>query len=457
MIEQIDGITVINNKGDIVFHAKYNPRFNKVNTSLKVCDKNLFELYPGLQPEDSTLIECIKNGKFIYRKNQKFYDYSGNLINTDNITIPIVKSGKVIGAIELSKDITSINDLTCDDNAKTSGKYQSIKTKIPFTFDSIVTQDEGMLESIKKAKTIADSTSPVLIYGETGTGKELFAQSIYNYSSRRGKPFVTQNCAALPESLFESILFGTVSGAFTGACNKPGLFEIADGGTLYLDEINSMPLNLQSKLLRVLQDQEIRKLGDTKAKKVDVRVVTSMNVNPTEAVQQNILRKDLFYRLNVISIKLPPLRERRCDIPILVDFFINKYNDAFKHNVKGISKEVYDAFEICSWDGNVRELEHVIEAAINIVEDGYIHLKDLPVYLIDEIEKEMTNSDEQTDANGQTNMQSLEQIVNQVEKKMIMKYIKSCGGNISKAAKFLNIPRQTLQYKIQKYNIKINA
>lgn len=142
-----------------------------------------------------------KNGKFIYRKNQKFYDYSGNLINTDNITIPIVKSGKVIGAIELSKDITSINDLTCDDNAKTSGKYQSIKTKIPFTFDSIVTQDEGMLESIKKAKTIADSTSPVLIYGETGTGKELFAQSIYNYSSRRGKPFVTQNCAALPESL----------------------------------------------------------------------------------------------------------------------------------------------------------------------------------------------------------------------------------------------------------------
>ncbi len=448
-MKQIDGITVINNSGKVVFHAKYNPRFNRDSTFLKDPDKNLFELYPGLQPEDSTLVECVKSGKRIYREDQKFCDCNGNLINTDNVTLPIVKSGKVVGAIELSKDITSINDLAggCSDEVNVG--HKDGKSYAHFTYGDIITQNKNMIGIIEKTKIIADSISPVLIYGETGTGKELFAQSIHNYSDRKNKPFIAQNCAALPESLFESLLFGTVSGAFTGAHNKPGLFEIADGGTLYLDEINSMPLNLQSKLLRVLQDRHVRRLGDIKSSKIDVRIITSMNVNPVDAVHKNILREDLFYRLNVVGIKIPPLRERRDDIPVLVNFFIRKYNNLFHHNVKGIEKEVFDTFQECSWNGNVRELEHVIESAINIVKDGYIHFRDLPVYLIDEMEEKMINVDRKND------IHSLNGVVEGVERKIIKRSIERCMGNISQTAKLLNIPRQTLQYKIQKYNIKI--
>lgn len=449
MMKQIDGITVINTSGKVVFHAKYNPRFKQEKILLKNPDKNLFELYPGLQPEDSTLVECVKNGECIYRKDQKFYDCNGNLINTDNVTLPIVKSGKVVGAIELSKDITSINDLTSDYSNDADVRRKNWKSYAHFTYDDIITQNKMMIEIIEKTKIIADSISPVLIYGETGTGKELFAQSIHNYSNRKNKPFIVQNCAALPESLFESLLFGTTSGAFTGARNKPGLFEIANGGTLYLDEINSMPFNLQSKLLRVLQDQYVRRLGNIKPNKIDVRIITSMNINPIDAVHKNILRKDLFYRLNVVGIKIPPLRERRDDISILVNFFIKKYNNLFKHNVRGIGKEVYYAFQKCSWNGNVRELEHVIESSINIVKDGYIHFRDLPVYFIDEMEEKMF------DVDGQDDVRSLSSAVAEIEKKIIEKSVKRCMGNISQTAKLLNIPRQTLQYKIQKYNIKI--
>ncbi len=461
-IEYVDGITVVDSKGRIVYSVRYNPRFDENSNERefdKLINRSFLELYPGVNPKDSTLINCLEMGVPIYNKNQVFHDFNGRLLSTQNLTIPIIKMGKVLGAIELSKDVTRIQDLNevaSESKRKRSrlygGKVSKEESVVKFNFDDIVTQDPEMLEHIKKARLISDSSSAVLVYGETGTGKELFVHSIHNYSPRRDKPFIAQNCAALPENLFESMLFGAVKGAYTGAEDKAGLFELADGGTLFLDEINSMSMNLQAKLLRVLQDGFVRRVGGTKDVKVDVRVITAMNVNPIEAVRKRQIREDLFYRLNVSSVKLTPLRNRKGDIQLLVDHFVEQYNRQLGCNVKGIDKEVETLFHIYNWPGNVRELQHVIEAAMNIVKKGKIGVKDLPVYLNDAINDRDIHEIEMTTESGDADtLKKLGEMMEVMEKKMIEEALKRSGGNVSKASKLLNMPRQTLQYKINKY------
>ncbi|WZL74312.1 sigma 54-interacting transcriptional regulator [Clostridiaceae bacterium 35-E11] len=454
-VDYVDAILIVDNKGKIVYSARYNPRFDE-DFYNKIINTNYLEAYPTLASEESTITQCLAQGAPVYKNNQVFYDYAGRLFNTQNLTIPIIQSGKVLGAVELSKDITRIQDLSekhkkvqsveayLIKNANHNRKYSNAK----FRFEDIITQNREMLENINKAKLIADSPSSVLIYGETGTGKELFVQSIHNQSSRRSMPFIAQNCAALPETLFESILFGCVKGAFTGAEDKQGLFEIADGGTLFLDEINSMSMNLQAKLLRVLQDGVVRRIGDAKDRKVDVRIIAAMNMEPMDAINKRYIREDIFYRLSVTSIKLTPLRKRKEDIPLFVDYFIKKYNTVLKKRVKGISKEVETLFYIYHWPGNVRELQHVIEGAMNIVKGGNIEMKHLPVYLSETAEN-VSFYEEIED------IQPLNEVVEVVEKKMILKALEKAGGNVSKAGKLLNLPRQTLQYKITKYKIEI--
>ena len=208
--------------------------------------------------------------------------------------------------------------------------------------------------------------------------KELFVHAIHNASKRKDKPFITQNCAALPANLLEGILFGTAKGGFTGAEDRQGLFELAHGGTLFLDEINSMPLELQSKLLRVLQDGSFRPVGQTKTINVDVRIITATNIPPEEAVKYKLLRKDLYYRLNVISLSIPPLRERKDDIPILTNYFIDKLNQKLGKSVKGVSKEVMDIFISNPWEGNVRELENLIEGIMSIYDIDLIDIEHIP-------------------------------------------------------------------------------
>ncbi|TCO72312.1 sigma-54 interaction domain-containing protein [Marinisporobacter balticus] len=457
-IDYVDGILIVDNTGKIVHSVRYNPRFNENAKEKEYRDfinKNYLEAYPGLEAEESTIINCLKDGVPIYKKNQVFCDYEGRVYNTQNLTIPIIRRGKVLGAIELSKDITSIQDLSeAFENVESvkAGTTGDISKKniasVKYSFEDIITKNDEMLENIEKAKLIADSPSSILVYGETGTGKELFVQSIHNYSSRRNRPFIAQNCAALPENLFESILFGSVKGSFTGAMDKQGLFEIANGGTLFLDEINSMSMNLQAKLLRVLQDGVVRRIGDSKDRKVDVRVISAMNMDPMEAINKRYIREDIFYRLSVMSIKLVPLRKRKEDILLLVRYFLKKYNTLLKRYVKRISKEVETLFFVYHWPGNIRELQHVIEGAMNIVKDGIIEMKHLPVYLSETAENIYFYDEEEV-------TQPLNDVIEVIEKKMIIKALEKAGGNVSKAAKFLDIPRQTLQYKIIKYNILI--
>src|SRR5699024_8683313 len=277
----------------------------------------------------------------------------------------------------------------------------------------------------------------------TGTGKELFVQSIHNASTRQSKPFIAQNCAAIPATLLESVLFGTVKGSYTGAMDRPGLFELAHGGTLFLDEINSMPLDLQAKLLRVLENGRVRRVGDVKEYTLHVRIITAMNEPAEKSIQESRLRRDLFYRLNVVHFHIPPLRERKDDISLLTNHFIKKFNFQFNKLVTGVSDEVLKKFHEFSWPGNVRELEHAIESAMNLVEEDILQKEHLPEHI-------MATSDENKKLSPTL---SLKETLKQTETELIEQALKQTNHNVLQAAKLLKIPRQTLQYKIEKLEL----
>jgi arginine utilization regulatory protein len=313
-----------------------------------------------------------------------------------------------------------------------------------------------------KIKKIANSKSPVLVYGETGTGKELVVQSIHNESNRRDKPFIAQNCAAIPGTLLESILFGTSLGSFTGAKDSKGLIEAADGGTLFLDELNSMDIVLQAKLLRFLQEGYIRRVGENKSYKVDVRVIAALNENPYDAINSGKIRMDLFYRLNVINFNLPPLRESRNDLNELCDHFLSYYNEELGKNVKGFSEEVLKFFNLYDWPGNIRELKHVIEHSINIIEKEIIGINDLPDYINSKNEKLLEKIVDNIPTDGilsissEVSLRSLSEMLDEYERKIITTALMQNECNVSKTAKNLDIPRQTLYYKMDKLKIKVD-
>ncbi|MBW2151751.1 MAG: sigma-54-dependent Fis family transcriptional regulator [Deltaproteobacteria bacterium] len=313
----------------------------------------------------------------------------------------------------------------------------------------IVTQDKEMLRLLDLAKQVSDSKASVLIQGESGTGKELFARYIHQTSNRRKGPFVAVNCGALPEALLESELFGHEKGAFTGAVTrKIGKFEMADGGTLLLDEITEMAFHLQSKLLRALQEQEIDRVGGLRPVPVDVRVIATTNRNIQEAIGSERFRKDLFYRLNVIPIKVPPLRSRKDDIPLLVNHFIEKYNEIDGRNVKCLTKEALAKLCQIPFFGNVRELENIIERAVLLSDGQTIDEKDL---LLEETYHENT----QQTASAQSEI--LPGPLKEVEKKIIFRALDETNGNRTHAAKILGISVRTLRNKLNEYKGKMDA
>jgi arginine utilization regulatory protein len=332
-----------------------------------------------------------------------------------------------------------------------------------YSLGSIITNDIQMKNLISLALKASENNSPVLIYGETGTGKELFAQGIHNASKeRRNNMFVAQNCAAIPETLLESLLFGTTEGSFTGAKDKPGLFEIADGGTIYLDEINSMALHLQAKLLRVLQENNFMRIGDKKVRKANVRIIASFNEDPFTVIKKGNFRRDLYYRLNVIYIKIPRLKDRINDIELLTDYFIKIYNKKFNKNISCIDKEAMNMLKEVNWEGNIRELKNNIERIMNFAEGNLIKTEDIFNHIFKEGIKrydddhyaniKMYNDNELYDEYDKN--KSFNEIVESVEIDIIKNALNETNGNVALAARKLRIPRQTLKNKIIKYNIK---
>jgi len=308
-----------------------------------------------------------------------------------------------------------------------------------YTSSQLIGESPLMKEVYKMIAKAAPTKSTVLIYGETGTGKELVARAIHYTSLRRKKPFIKVNCAALPEELLESELFGYEKGAFTGAIEKKeGRFELAHTGTLLLDEISETSPGFQAKLLRVLQEEEFERVGGTKTIKVDVRIIATTNINPREAVEKGKLREDLYYRLNVIPIYLPPLRERRGDIPLLVRYFLKKYNRQNGRKVRGITSECLEVINQYQWPGNIRELENAIQRAVVISEKEFLSPEDLFLKI---------------DPESRVSF-SLENVtLEEMERRLIQHTLQRVGGNRTKAAKILGVSVRTIRNKIKKYHL----
>lgn len=447
LLNELDiGIHIINEESKTIIYNRKMMEIESMERS-DVLYKSPLEVFAFEENKNSTLIEALKLGKTNKNIKQTYFNNKGQEITTINNTFPIIENGKIKGAIEISTEINH--------SKQTMKTSLSRKQNNKFTFDHIIGNSSAIQSVITEAKRVIRTSSSILLVGETGTGKELFAQSIHNESQRSGKPFISQNCAAIPDTLMESLLFGTNRGAFTGAIDKAGLFEEANGGTLLLDEINSLSPALQAKLLRAIQEKTIRRIGGTQEKEIDVRIIATINEDPLEAMTHNRLREDLYYRLSVVTLCLPPLRERKEDIPALVQHFIEKYNIQFGLGVADVDIHVREFLYAYDWPGNVRELEHVIEGSMNLVEDeNIITAFHLPTHFRERIKKEfnmqpfLTNND--ADA-----PKTLKYTIEAMEKNYINQILKEYHGNISQAAKFLGLSRQNLQYRIKKLHLHI--
>lgn len=450
IVDEIDvGVHAINHEGKTIIYNKKMGEIEGMDFD-DVLDKNLLDVFSFNKNEDSTLLDVLRNGTTIKNAKQSYFNNQGKEITTINDTIPIEEGGVRIGAIEIARDVTKLEKLIRENMNK--------KGNTRYTFDSIIGSSFEIQEVIEASKRATRTTSSVLIVGETGTGKELFAQSIHNGSNRSEKPFISQNCAALPDSLIEGILFGTKKGAFTGAIERPGLFEQAEGGTLLLDELNSLNPALQAKLLRVIQEKTVRRIGDTKDREIDVRILATINEDPIDAISQGRIRKDLYYRLSVVSLFIPPLRERKSDIHDLVQFFIEKYNHLFGMNVTGIDDNVLHVFEQYDWPGNIRELEHIIEGTMNLIDKedkiSYVHL---PIHFRNKQQLKgesalSTQSDNLLVQKGRQIL-PLDQYMKEAETYYLNKVLQLHNFNITQAAKTLGMSRQNLQYRLKKYKI----
>ncbi len=316
-----------------------------------------------------------------------------------------------------------------------------------YKFDEIASTSHAMEEVLNLAGRVAGSTATVLLRGESGTGKELIARAIHYHSPRAERPFVKVNCAALPETLLESELFGHEKGAFTGAAaRRIGRFEAADGGTIFLDEIGDLAPGVQVKLLRVLQEREFERLGGNETLKVDVRVVAATNRDLEQAMAEGAFREDLYYRLNVVTVAIPPLRERKEDIPALMEHFIARYARENRKKISGVTAEARDLLMRYSYPGNVRELENIMERAVVLAKGGAIASRDLPLHL------KTTESDEKLCVKKTGS--SLNETLDTVERGLILEALKESGGVQTKAAERLGISERVLRYKLKKYRIK---
>jgi len=316
-------------------------------------------------------------------------------------------------------------------------------------FDQVVTQNKTMLEIFDLVKKVACTSTNVLITGESGTGKELIARSIHYQGNRKGGPFVAINCAAIPSELMESEMFGHEKGAFTGAQSRAiGKFEYANGGTLFLDEISTLRSDLQAKLLRVLQEREIERIGSNRPIKIDIRVISATNTNLENAVLQGAFRQDLYFRLNVVPVSIPPLRERKDDIPLLAKHFVNKFNLAFNKKVLGFSEKALEALRRYRWPGNIRELENLVERIVVLSpNDDIIDLKNIPLDILIHSGQDIEEMDSQK--------RGLFGIRGAFERRIIVNVLETTQWNQTEAARILKINRNTLLQKAKQLGISL--
>ncbi len=434
-----DGVIVADRKGIIEYYYNSRKDINTLNGK-EILGKSLFEIYPQVNEKNSTMMEVVRTGKPLINSAQNLVNYKGETYEGIFSTFPIWDQNRIIGAVEIFLYMYN-RDAHLNIFAMNS---EMMKAKSSKLMRNIVSASESM-ELFKKRVSKASMTdSNVLLFGETGTGKELAAQAIHDMSRRGNLRFISQNCSAIPENLLESILFGTVRGGFTGAENRMGLFEAANGGTLFLDEINSMETSVQAKLLKAIEEQRITRIGGTEQIPVDVRIIAATNVEPMKSVEEGRLREDLYYRLKVVQLDIPPLRERREDIGVLTDYYIRFFNRNMERDIKGITPELREAFLNYSWPGNIRELRNMIESGFNLCDEEYIGVED--------IDSETLLSRDMSKAPADFEENSLKDRLNRYERYIIKEAVKRYGSQL-KAAEMLGVSRQTLNNKMKTLNI----
>jgi len=432
-----DGISIIDHRGIIVYVNNSNTRITKKDKSYFI-GKHVQEVVP-----DSGMLGVLETGKKLIGITTHVFD--ATVIS--NI-VPIIDDGKIIGVISIFRDITELQQLTHQlEYANTTIKqlYEKLHEVNENKSDFVVGKSQAMKDVMKYALKASMVDSNLLIEGESGTGKEVLARFVHKNSSRKDKPFLVVNCASIPYNLLESELFGYEEGAFTGAKKggRPGYFEMANGGTLLLDEIGDMDIGLQSKILRVIQNKEIMKIGSNKIIPLDVRIIAATHKDLRALVEQGKFREDLYYRLEVIRIYIPPLRERKEDIIYYIDNMLSKMKKKTRRDVV-LGEDAMKILTNYDYPGNIRELENIIERAVVMDEDGIITKKDLPLYVTEQDTKNRSYLSLQYVDYFPT----LEEIEADVIKKALEKY-----KNKSKVAEVLNISRAALYRKMSKNNI----
>lgn len=436
-----DGIIVTDKNGIINYYV--NSRTDIYNLRLKqIIGKNILEIHPEIKEEDSTIMQVLKTGQPIYDRIEHLTTPHGDCMTNICSTLPILENGNIVGAIDLSRGIDTDVQRKFIEMPKVFNQSNSL-----YHVNDIVSASKKVNDLKSIISMVANTDSAVMICGETGTGKELFAQSVHTSGLRVSKPFISQNCAAIPNTLLEGILFGTTKGSFTGAEDKAGLFEMANGGTLFLDEINSMDLGMQAKILKVIEEKKVRRIGSDDTVSVDLKIISATNKPPLQCVKDNTIREDLFYRLSTVLFNIPSLRERIVDIPLLVNYFIEQNNSKMNKNVLGVSSEVMELFMNYQWPGNVRELKNVIEGAFNVIGSSEIKKDDLPPHLLNNY----SHQNERLISYGED--MSLPERLEEYEKRLLIQALDSTN-NLTRAAEKLKITKQALNYKILKYGLR---
>jgi arginine utilization regulatory protein len=449
-----DGVMVTNARGIIVYYNRAMSRIDELPPDNAISYK-ITEIY-DLDDAGSIIMQCLKKQEPIIDAPIYYRTRMGKFANTIHNVMPIFNKDKLVGAICFVRDYHSLaNTIAAMPLPEKGPQFDSAS----ITFERIIGKDPAFVDAVNSARMAAGTPSPVMLFGETGTGKELFARAIHNHSPRNTQKYTPVNCAAIPENLLEGILFGTSQGAFTGSVDKAGLFERTNKGTIFLDEVNSMPVGLQSKILRSIQESKVRRVGALKEIDTDLKIISSVNRDPHVTIADGTLRSDLFYRLGVVFIHIVPLRERMGDLGLLVNHFIEKHNVVLCKNVKKVSRDVMGLFKTYQWPGNVRELEHVIEGAMNIVgTDEVIQDRHLQTHF-----SNWSSRAKSPKSRRRQHDIPLEDPVSLIKKKsdheenIIKNALVENHGNITRTAAILGISRQLLYYKIKKFKISRNT
>lgn len=400
-------------------------------------------------PELAKIIGSLNKGQDVLDVETPIHGAAGITHCVASVKSIHDENGQVNGLVIIFNPVKRISNLV----NHFSGAHASL------TFNDVIGRSQQMLEAMRTAKLAANKMSNILLQGESGTGKELFAQAIHNASSRKNGPFIAVNCGAIPRELLGSELFGYAEGAFTGARRggRSGKFEMASGGTLFLDEIGEMPLGKQVSLLRAVQEKKITRIGDDKIIPVDVRIICATNKDLKAEVEKGNFRQDLYYRLNVITIKLPALRERPEDIPLQFNYFLREMCRKMGMSVPQVKPEVMEYLVKYNWPGNVRELQNVVERMLNILNGDIITVDHLPVEIVQNssAQNELPPNFEEAGASVRWHRQNNKQMMRQMEKQEILRLIDQYGGNLSRVAQEMNVSRTTIYRKLKQYNINI--